>query len=145
MIVKEAGSPIRREECANAGCLALRSVEEVTEVIMHHSTEAARFLADAEEKIIARFFDIAGLGDEYKKAIDLSETSEFNKYALIRTLFDRGYNIDESYGALAPIDGTDNVMTWRMFLSHGGEEVAYNVIEIKIGTTKRTGYGAQMQ
>jgi len=42
MTVEEAGSPNRREECSNAGCLALLSGEEVTNTTINSTaTETA--------------------------------------------------------------------------------------------------------
>jgi hypothetical protein len=119
----------------------------MNETIIFHSTEATRFLAQSEEKIIARFMQIAGLGDECQRAIDLSETSEFNRYAqmaLIRTFTDRGYEIGEYSDKLPPRTGADIRMMWQLFLLHDGKKVAHSDIEIKIDTMRRTEYGGTL-
>lgn len=119
----------------------------MNKLIEAHSMKVARFLAESEEKTISRFMKIVGLEDEYQRSINLSDTSEFNRYAqiaLIRELADRGYEIGEYHDKCAPIDGVEVSMKWRLFLLHDGEEVAYNDTEIKIGTMRRTEYGGRL-
>jgi hypothetical protein len=111
------------------------------------SMEACRFVAEAEEKIITRFIDIAGLKDEYAKATNPNQPLPCIEYAwadLLRKLHKRGYEISEYHDPLAPMDGIDKGMKWRMILLHNGEEVAYSDVEIKIGTMRMTEYGGQI-
>lgn len=53
----------------------------MTETTKEHSMEACRFVAEAEEKIIARFLDIAGLKDEYDKATNPNQPLPHIEYA----------------------------------------------------------------
>lgn len=112
-----------------------------------HSMGAARFVAEAEEKIITRFMEIGDLGDEYQK-VAASKRGEFRDYAramLITEFADRGYEIGEYHDRLAPMDGVDRGMRWRMVLMHDDDEVAYADIEINIGTMRMTKYGGMLE
>ena len=107
--------------------------EEVTKVTEEHSMEATRFLEESEEKIIAEFMEIVGLGDKYRE-VTTNKRGKFRDYAialLMEELHKRGYEIGEYHEPLTSMLGINKGMKWRMILLHDGKEVAYSNIEIK--------------
>ena len=116
-------------------------------IINNHSIESARFLAEAEEKIISRFMEIASLGDEYKDATDptvMIEWKEDERLLLKQEFANRGYEIGE-YSESSPVrDGVDGQLRTRIYLLHNGNTVAYRDIKIKIYTSRMTGYGTTL-
>ena len=116
----------------------------MNKAIEEYSMETTRFLAKSEEKIIARFMEIAGLKKEYDEAMNSNKPIMYidcDWTYLLRELHKRGYEIGEYRESLAPMDGVDKSMKWRMVLLHDGKEVAYSNIEIKIDTMRQTEYG----
>ena len=116
-------------------------------IINNHSIESERFLAEAEEKIIVRFMEIAGLKDEYQDATHPDEPVEYIEYAqsvLVIEFANRGYEIGE-YSESSPVrDGVDGQLRTRIYLLHNGNTVAYRDIKIKIYTSRMTGYGTTL-
>lgn len=114
--------------------------------ITEHSMKATRFLAKSEDKIITRFMEIAGLEDEYQQSVDPNAQTEITDYAqamLVQEFSNRGYEISVRHDKLAPMDGVDKGMKWRLVLLHDGNEVAYADNEIKIDTMQMDGNGGQ--
>jgi len=110
--------------------------------------DAARLLAEAEENIITRFMEIAGLQDEYRDATNPNEQTAFTEYAqsmLVQEFADRGYVIGHrriDHGQV--VNGIAESMKWRWLLLHDGNDVMYKDIEINVGTMRLTEYGGQM-
>ena len=117
-------------------------MQTMNKAIEEYSMETARFLAKSEEKIIAKFMEIAGLGDKYQEAIT-SERGNFRNYKialLADELNARGYKIGMWSDDRLPLRvGIDDRMMWQLFLLHDGERIASNIIEIKINTMQLFG------
>lgn len=120
------------ERCANLSSAC--ADDSVAKTTNDHLIETMLFIAEAEERIVRRFIEIAEMGNELDKASD----SDADR-AMIGTEFaKRGYKITST---CKPDDG----IAWRWVLLHDGKEVAYNVIEVSVGDTRWTGYGMGMR
>ncbi len=89
------------------------------------ANEMARFLVEAEEEAIARFYDHVELGDEYRAAETIKEIKH-----VISVFRKRGYEIYRSVVS----DGIDGTMRYRMILMHEGIEIARQDIKVTIET-----------
>jgi len=116
-------------------------------ILNNHSIECARFLAAAEDKTISRFMEIAGLKDEYQDATSPNEPAEYTEYAqsmLVKEFANRGYVVGE-YSEISPVrNGVDKKLITRIYLLHNNNTVTYTDIEVKIGTSRMTGYGTTL-